>query len=88
MLGNVSGKDAQREAALSRTSFKYSFEKVVKNIRHTITKKYSPAAALTLLYKAAIDCPLEAVNQPRDNVRNTMEQKPGGMKWKGEMFNT
>lgn len=55
-LGSASGKDAQREAALSRTYCKNTFEKAVKNGIHTITKKYSPTAALTLPYKLAINC--------------------------------
>lgn len=64
-LASASGKDAQREAALSRTSCKNTFKKAVKNSIHTITKKYSPTAAFTLPYKLAINCHFAIVNCPK-----------------------
>lgn len=78
MLGSASGKDARREAALSRTSCKYSFEKAVKTSIHTITKKHTPTAALILPYKVGTNCHLEAINHPKEiSEKNILEQKLG-----------
>jgi len=80
MLGSALGKDARKEAALSRTACKSSFEKAVKNSIHTITKKCAPTAVLTLPYKVGIDCHLEAVNHPKEIPKKYTRAETRGIK--------